>query len=268
MGTSNRAAENASSDRYAGLDAVRVIAVVVVVLFHAGALIPGGLLGVSVFFVLSGFLVGRAAVGELGRRRDRPFPLLEPPDPATDARIPARPRRHRVDLGPAGRRSAPRTSGAACSRCGTGRCSSTHAGYGAAPSPTEHYWSLAVEEQVYLVLPVLLVAVVSVARRSAAAIVAVIAVASMVGCAWTCVELPRRLLPRHAVAGGEVMAGVALAGWMQGRAVKRWVAEGTASSASSVSPWCSRHCPGPTPPCLGSGSRSPWRRPCCVASRR
>ncbi|MEZ5217017.1 MAG: acyltransferase family protein [Ilumatobacteraceae bacterium] len=184
MGTSNRAAENASSDRYAGLDAVRVIAVVVVVLFHAGALIPGGLLGVSVFFVLSGFLVGgrlwaNSGDGGIDRSRfwNRRIRRLMPASLLVLAAI--------VSIWARGQALGATDVWSSVFPLRNWALLVTHAGYGAAPSPTEHYWSLAVEEQVYLVLPVLLVAVVSVARRSAAAIVAVIAVASMVGCAWT-----------------------------------------------------------------------------------
>ncbi|HVQ87935.1 MAG TPA: acyltransferase family protein [Actinomycetes bacterium] len=66
-----------------GLDGIRAIAVVAVLLFHLPAqLVPGGFLGVDVFFVLSGFLIttlllveversGRIAFGAFYRRRAR-----------------------------------------------------------------------------------------------------------------------------------------------------------------------------------------------------
>lgn len=58
------------------LDGLRAIAVLAVILFHTGfAAIPGGYVGVDVFFVLSGYLiasillsehaVGRVAIGSL-----------------------------------------------------------------------------------------------------------------------------------------------------------------------------------------------------------
>jgi len=48
----------APGDRLAGLDGLRAVAVTLVVLFHLGAgLLPGGYIGVDVFFPISGFLI-------------------------------------------------------------------------------------------------------------------------------------------------------------------------------------------------------------------
>src|ERR1700722_16917740 len=52
-----------------GLDGLRAIAVLGVMLFHGGApLIGGGFMGVNVFFVLSGFLITSLLLGEWTRR--------------------------------------------------------------------------------------------------------------------------------------------------------------------------------------------------------
>lgn len=58
----------APAPRYAGLDGLRAIAVLTVILFHLtpGAM-PGGYLGVDIFFVISGFLITALLV----RERDR-----------------------------------------------------------------------------------------------------------------------------------------------------------------------------------------------------
>jgi len=54
-----------------GLDGVRALAVLAVLGFHAGASeLPGGFLGVDIFFVLSGFLITDLLIArydELGR---------------------------------------------------------------------------------------------------------------------------------------------------------------------------------------------------------
>jgi peptidoglycan/LPS O-acetylase OafA/YrhL len=54
--------------RIAGLDGLRAVAVVGVLLYHAGvSWIPGGLLGVDVFFVISGFLITTLLLDERAR---------------------------------------------------------------------------------------------------------------------------------------------------------------------------------------------------------
>ena len=52
-------------DRLGGLDGLRAVAVAAVVLFHVDSdLVPGGFLGVDVFFVISGFVITRLLLHE------------------------------------------------------------------------------------------------------------------------------------------------------------------------------------------------------------
>src|SRR5690606_8336045 len=54
----------------AGLDGVRAVAVVAVLAFHLSpSAVPGGFLGVSLFFTLSGYLITHLLLAEVGRSR-------------------------------------------------------------------------------------------------------------------------------------------------------------------------------------------------------
>ena len=76
VGTTDSATAH-STQRFAGLDGLRAIAVIAVMMFHLspGAL-PGGYLGVDIFFVISGFLITSLLLREhalVGRIRLRHF---------------------------------------------------------------------------------------------------------------------------------------------------------------------------------------------------
>jgi peptidoglycan/LPS O-acetylase OafA/YrhL len=60
-------ARHASNTRYfADIDGLRAVAVIGVVAYHAGiSAVPGGFTGVDVFFVISGFLITRLLLGDL-----------------------------------------------------------------------------------------------------------------------------------------------------------------------------------------------------------
>ena len=158
--------------RWKALDGVRALAVVGVMLYHCGVKwVPGGLLGVDVFFVLSGFLITSLLLREVGgggrislgafwvRRARRLLPALllvllavmlwAALDPALDI--------HSVRLDVA----------SALAYVANWRFAYSGQGYFAAsstPSPVLHLWSLGVEEQFYLFWPLLVAGVVALSR--------------------------------------------------------------------------------------------------------
>jgi peptidoglycan/LPS O-acetylase OafA/YrhL len=149
-----------------GLDGLRAVAVIGVLLYHAGVRwMPGGLLGVDLFFVISGFLITSLLITELqrsgsialagfyGRRARRLFPALAAVLAlAVGAMALFRPGdlvRFRGDL-----------------LASVGYVANwwfivKHQSYFVAsgrPSPFQHLWSLAVEEQFYILWPLGLLA--------------------------------------------------------------------------------------------------------------
>ena len=64
-----RIARGARPERIAAIDGLRAIAIAGVVLYHLRpSVLPGGFLGVSMFFVLTGFLATRSVLAALGRK--------------------------------------------------------------------------------------------------------------------------------------------------------------------------------------------------------
>lgn len=183
--------------RRADIEGIRAVAVAAVLLFHAGVpWLEGGYVGVDVFFVVSGFLITsllvreRAGSGRISlsgfwsRRARRILPMSAVVAVATLAAS-------WVWLEPV------RVRDAATDAVGVATFSSNlvFADRGAdylqsalPPSPFQHYWSLAVEEQFYLLWPLLVVAVCVGAsgllsvRRRVGVTAAVVSVASFAAC--------------------------------------------------------------------------------------
>ena len=160
--------------RHRGLDGLRGVAVILVIIFHSGLdWLPGGFLGVSVFFTLSGFLITSLLINECensgrinlkafwGRRLRR----LAPSSIVVIAAV----------IGLASWLStsveASRIKGDAISAVlcfSNWRFIYSGHSYGelfAAPSPLQHLWSLSIEEQLYVVVPVIIAGLFAVGLR-------------------------------------------------------------------------------------------------------
>jgi peptidoglycan/LPS O-acetylase OafA/YrhL len=150
--------------RVPGLDGVRALAVLAVLAFHLGIPgAPGGFLGVDVFFVLSGYLItdllaarrdrlGRLNLGEFWARRAR---RLLPALAVVLVTVTAA-----VALAEPGQLAALRPALAAAACYASNWYQATHhvsyfASFGP-PPPLQHLWSLAIEEQFYLIWPLIL----------------------------------------------------------------------------------------------------------------
>jgi peptidoglycan/LPS O-acetylase OafA/YrhL len=148
------------------IEGLRAVAVLAVVLFHAGAPgIAGGFVGVDVFFVISGFLITGGLWRELtstgtvrlarfyGARARRLLPagctVLVVTAVASAALLP--PIQARDVLGD-GIASALYVGNYRFALHGTDYLATD-----TPPSPFQHYWSLGVEEQFYLVWPALII---------------------------------------------------------------------------------------------------------------
>ncbi len=155
------------------IQALRALAVTLVLVYHLwpGAL-PGGFIGVDVFFVISGFLITGHLIREHERsgavslahfyvrrvRRIAPMSLLVIAVTSVAAlALLAEPRWDEVS----------RTGVASVFSATNWVLAADSVDYlaeGTAPGPFQHYWSLAVEEQFYLVWPVLVIAAALAAR--------------------------------------------------------------------------------------------------------
>jgi len=162
MPVTEKAEQRVSLSRHSGLDGLRGVAVILVIIFHSGLdWLPGGFLGVSVFFTLSGFLITSLLINECentgrlnlalfwGRRLRR----LAPASLVVIAGI----------VGFASWLStsieASRIKGDAISAVlyfSNWRFIYSGHSYGelfASPSPLQHLWSLSIEEQLYVIVP-------------------------------------------------------------------------------------------------------------------
>lgn len=209
-----------SGNRHPGLDGLRGLAVVAVVLYHVDPnLLPGGFVGVDLFFVLSGYLItslllvehersGRIAIGEFWQRRVRrlwPLAWLALAAIAVGSLSGV--------WGADRQRSLPWEVLSAVTNV-SNWYQIDHGGYVqlfVAPSPLRHFWSLAIEEQFYLVWPLALAGLLALRRRwSVPAALSVLAVVSTV-LGFRYRDLPDRVYLGTDVRMVALVAGAALA---------------------------------------------------------
>ncbi len=153
---------------------LRAVAVLLVVLYHAGIpFLPGGFVGVDVFFVISGFLItghllrevettGRIRLARFYARRIRrllPTAMVVILVTLLVARFFGSVFR----VGDVARDAL--ASGFSVMNLRLALSGVDYAQSGAAASPFQHFWSLSVEEQYYLLWPVILLAAVALVRR-------------------------------------------------------------------------------------------------------
>ncbi len=214
---------------------LRTVAVGVVVLHHAGApWLPGGYVGVDVFFVISGYLMTALLMKEIdrtgrvrllafyARRIRRLLPAAATVLLATivAAKVLLTPL-ELLEIAKAGAATALYMVNMWLAKTGTDYLASE------APSPLQHYWSLAVEEQFYLLWPLLLLLACALRYRwrvPVAGSVTVLCAISLILCVWlTLVSQPWAFfsLPTRA---WELGAGglVALAAHRLDRIPPRW----------------------------------------------
>ncbi|HEU5110943.1 MAG TPA: acyltransferase, partial [Micromonosporaceae bacterium] len=163
------------------VEGLRAVAVVLVVLYHAGVgAVGGGYVGVDVFLVISGYLItglllrdqGRGLAAFYARRALRLLPAATVVVAATVAA--ARAWLPPLRFGEVVRDALHTTFYGLNYRLAA--LGTDYSAADAAPSPLQHYWSLAVEEQFYLAWPPLLAAVCALAARRRRAVLAVLAV--------------------------------------------------------------------------------------------
>ncbi|NMO52565.1 acyltransferase [Actinoplanes sp. TBRC 11911] len=178
-----------TGEKRADIEGLRGIAVLLVVLAHAGVpWLAGGYVGVDVFFVISGFLITTLllreaeATGRISVRRfyaRRALRLL----PAAAVVLVGTLVGARLFLPVTRLGEFVKDALSAIGYVANLRFAHTGTDYlnaDQAPSPFQHFWSLAVEEQFYLVWPLLILAVAYLwrHRRPLAVVLAVLVVAS------------------------------------------------------------------------------------------
>ncbi|MFJ3894960.1 acyltransferase family protein [Streptomyces sp. NPDC090083] len=173
--------------RVAGVDGLRTVAVVLVIVYHVRPeLIPGGSVGVDVFFTISGFVITRVLIGEYARtgriglwsfykrRWQRLMPALLVMCAVTALLSVA----FALPLFRGAWVAAALAAGSVVNLVRAGNSGT----YSDLTAPLSHTWSLGVEEQFYLAWPLLLLLLLR--RASARAVLVWVGVLCVVPVLW------------------------------------------------------------------------------------
>jgi peptidoglycan/LPS O-acetylase OafA/YrhL len=183
------------------IEGLRAFAVLAVVLYHADFGVRGGFVGVDVFFVISGFLITRQLVASVDRdgvrtlptfyvrrmRRLLPAAVVVVATTVVAARIwaPA------LQVRPISWDAIFTTFYGLNYRLAVEGTQYLH--QNDSVSPLQHFWSLAVEEQFYIVWPIVIVAVAAVGRRFRRPLLGLVLVAAGIVSFWYCVTTTEHL---------------------------------------------------------------------------
>jgi peptidoglycan/LPS O-acetylase OafA/YrhL len=197
----NLGAELAKSNRHLNIqfrpdiEGLRALAVCLVVLYHAGLpFLRGGFIGVDIFFVISGYLITSLLTKELsssgtidlsrfyGRRVRRLLPasvMVVVAVCLTEILIDSPISQIQV-------LKAALTTILYCSNLYFAHIQLHYFFHGMAPSPLLHTWSLAVEEQIYVIWPIFLLLLARTAKttRMQTTIIVGVTALSFIGCIW------------------------------------------------------------------------------------
>lgn len=214
-----------------GLDGLRGLAVIGVLLFHGGfTWAQGGYLGVSTFFTLSGFLITNLLVREwdrsgtisLGRFWVRRFRRLMPAAVVAIGLVgvawwlvgtPEQLQNLRADmLSSLGYAANWRFLFA-------GR---SYAELFSAPSPLQHFWSLAIEEQFYVFFPLIAIVLLRLGGRRLFLGTLALATAVSIGLTLVFSDNFDRVYYGTDTRAAELLLGALLAVWWSGRTSPRW----------------------------------------------